>query len=162
MLKYVDTKIVFQEVPDEITLAISLSNCPNECADCHSPYLREDIGEILDANVLHKLIGENNGITCLCFMGGDGSYDYINELAFILKDTYSTLKVAWYSGSELFFFQDIINPEYFDYIKTGCYIKERGPLNNKNTNQRMYRINHSQNNKFEDITYKFWRNEARN
>ena len=28
MLKYVDTDIVFQEFPDEVTLAINLSNCP--------------------------------------------------------------------------------------------------------------------------------------
>ena len=30
MLKYVNTGIVFQEIPDEVTLAINISNCP-----CH-------------------------------------------------------------------------------------------------------------------------------
>ena len=28
MLKYVDSKVVFAEIPDEITLAINISNCP--------------------------------------------------------------------------------------------------------------------------------------
>ena len=48
MLKYVDTKIVFREVPDEITLCINISNCPCHCKGCHSPYLAEDIGTVLD------------------------------------------------------------------------------------------------------------------
>ena len=47
MLKYVDTKVVFQEIPDEITLAINISNCPCHCPGCHSSYLAEDIGNAL-------------------------------------------------------------------------------------------------------------------
>ena len=47
MLKYVDTKVTFSEVPDEISLCISISNCPNHCKGCHSPYLAEDIGKPL-------------------------------------------------------------------------------------------------------------------
>lgn len=31
MLKYVNTGIVFQEIPDETTLAINISNCPCAC-----------------------------------------------------------------------------------------------------------------------------------
>lgn len=41
MLKYVNTDIVFQEFPDEVTLAINLSNCPCHCPGCHSSYLWE-------------------------------------------------------------------------------------------------------------------------
>lgn len=164
-MKYVDTRIVFQEVPDRITLAISISNCPNSCEGCHSSYLKEDIGEPLDANVLHKLIGDNNGINCVCFMGGDANPEYINELAYIIKETYPNLKVAWYSGKV-----DIdrnINLRFFDFIKTGPYIEERGPLTSKHTNQRMYKIIHLMGDDglsedFEDITYKFWRNETKN
>jgi predicted enzyme involved in methoxymalonyl-ACP biosynthesis len=47
MLKYVDTKVVFVEVPDEITLAISISGCPCFCEGCHSAYLAKDIGKEL-------------------------------------------------------------------------------------------------------------------
>ena len=36
MLKYVNHDIVFQEFPDEVTLAINLSCCPNGCTGCHS------------------------------------------------------------------------------------------------------------------------------
>ena len=41
MLKYVDTKVVFAEVPDEVTLAINISNCPCHCDGCHSEYLAD-------------------------------------------------------------------------------------------------------------------------
>ena len=47
MLKYTDYDIVFQEIPDEVTLAINLSNCPNRCKGCHSPYLQQNVGEAL-------------------------------------------------------------------------------------------------------------------
>ena len=45
MLKYVDYDIAFQEIPDEVTLAINLSNCPHR-AGCHSPHC-DDIGKNL-------------------------------------------------------------------------------------------------------------------
>ena len=44
MLKYVNSSVVFQEIPDEVTLAINISNCPCHCPGCHSKYLWEDIG----------------------------------------------------------------------------------------------------------------------
>ena len=51
-----------------------------------------------------------------------------------------------------------------DYLKVGPYIPERGGLNNKHTNQKMYKITETfDKNKmytnFEDITYKFWPKE---
>ena len=58
-MKYVDVRIVFQEVPDEITLAINISGCTCHCEGCHSPYLAEDIGEHLDNETLNRLIEEN-------------------------------------------------------------------------------------------------------
>ena len=47
MLKYYNYDIVFQEYPDEVTLAINLTLCPNRCVGCHSAFLRDDIGEEL-------------------------------------------------------------------------------------------------------------------
>jgi len=39
MLKYTTAQVVFSEIPDEITLAINLSNCPIHCPNCHSKEL---------------------------------------------------------------------------------------------------------------------------
>ena len=55
MLKYVDVKEVFAEIPDEITLAISISQCPLRCKGCHSQYLWEDIGDELNTESLSAL-----------------------------------------------------------------------------------------------------------
>ena len=58
MLRYADYDIVFQEIPDEVTLAINLSNCPNHCKGCHSAYLMEDVGEPLTEESLSTLLGK--------------------------------------------------------------------------------------------------------
>ena len=56
MLKYTDFKITFAEIPDEISLCINISNCPCLCKNCHSSYLAKDIGIILTAAEVEKLI----------------------------------------------------------------------------------------------------------
>ena len=62
-MKYVDAKVVFAEIPDEITLAISISGCPCHCKGCHSAYLAEDIGVPLSEAELTLLIKANEGIS---------------------------------------------------------------------------------------------------
>ena len=56
MLKYHSTYIGFREIPDEISLCINLTNCPNNCKGCHSPWLLEDIGIPLTYNEILNLI----------------------------------------------------------------------------------------------------------
>lgn len=138
MIKYTTTEVVFREVPDEVTLAINISNCPIRCPDCHSKELWEDIGTKLTQVELDKLISENNGITCVAFMGGDSDPEHIEILSKAIKEHYPELKVAWYSGRDL---KDIktSNLRYLDYIKTGPYIKGF-PLDNSNTNQEFNKI----------------------
>ena len=158
MLKYVNTMVTFSEVPDEISLCIEISNCPCHCMNCHSSYLAEGIGEELTLDKIYKLIDNNEGITCICFMGGDSSPKEIDMFARLIKDLYD-IKVAWYSGKQEL--SKDINLSNFNYVKLGPYIEELGPLNSKTTNQRMYRVayNHYDDGtsgyELEDITYKF-------
>ena len=35
-IKYVIDEVVFREFPDEVTLALNISGCPNHCPGCHS------------------------------------------------------------------------------------------------------------------------------
>lgn len=156
MLKYTNAEVTFAEIPDEITLAINISNCPCHCEGCHSPYLAEDIGEPLDLQHLTDLIDGNRGISCVCIMGGDANPSEVDDIAQDIREYYPNLKVGWYSGrQELSKEVDLCN---FDYVKLGPYIKERGPLNCKTTNQVMLEIDVVQNTVFtKDITAKFWK-----
>lgn len=155
MLKYVDTKVVFAEIPDEITLAINISGCPCNCRGCHSSYLAGDIGELLCVSTLNQLIFDNKGVTCVAFMGGDANPFEVNVLAKAIKENTNS-KVAWYSGRQEL--SEDIELKNFDYIKLGPYIEEFGPLNSKTTNQKMYKVvKQNGNYKLVDITNKFWK-----
>lgn len=157
MLKYVDTKVVFAEIPDEITLAINISGCPCNCKGCHSSYLAKDIGEPLDLQHLTNLIDSNKGISCVCIMGGDANPSEVDDIAQDIKEYYPELKVGWYSGRQEL--SKDIELGNFDYIKLGPYIEEFGPLNSKTTNQRFYKVS---NGELVDITSKFWKHETEN
>ncbi|WP_294083921.1 anaerobic ribonucleoside-triphosphate reductase activating protein [Proteiniphilum sp. UBA5384] len=148
MLKYIDYNIVFQEIPDEVTLAVNLSNCPYRCKGCHSPYLQQDIGKELTDSELNGLLQKyEKAITCLCFMGGDANAGDVYQLAdFIRESRGGKIKTAWYSGNDKLTEHCI---EHFDFVKTGPYIEALGGLDKMTTNQRLYRI---ENGSITDIT----------
>lgn len=151
MLKTTGYDIVFQEIPNEISLAINISNCPNHCPGCHSPYLQQDIGEVLTLNLLSEWIDNyKDAITCVVFMGGDSDLETIYECAVYIESEYPNLKIAQYSGREEL---DKRCVEYLDFIKLGPYKKELGSLKSRTTNQRLYKIENGQLN---DITSSFW------
>ena len=150
-MKYADTKIVMQEIPDEVTLAINISNCPCHCKGCHSPYLAEDVGTDLTFEELLRLCSKNTGITCVSFMGGDSEPSYINRLAEVLKEGEPSIRTAWYSGRDTI--SNEINLENFDYIKVGRYDGFLGPLNSRTTNQRLYKV---MDGRLFDMTDRFW------
>jgi len=158
-MKYTDIQIGFQEFPDEISLLINISNCPFHCPECHSPELWEDIGTELTKKELNNLIKFNKGITCIGFMGGaKDTYNLLN-LSIYIRNKFPNIKIGWYTGHlEI---PEIIseNLMYFDYIKVGPYIKEKGGLDNPNTNQKFYYV---KDRKLIDWTYKFWKNGNNN
>lgn len=170
MIKYVpeDTSIVFEEIPGEVTLAINISNCPHHCPGCHSPYLREDVGEELNGETLVNLIVSNRWITCVLFMGEGKDEERLFYLIELIRRLWGrSLKIGLYTGSEHvseFLWENL------DYIKLGPYIEEFGPLNSKNTNQHLYKHDISETHEFSsakldgkfrpywtDITDMFWK-----
>lgn len=140
MLRFVNYNIVFQEVPGEVTLAINLSNCPNRCRGCHSPYLQQDTGAILDVDVLTGLLEKyGDDITCVCFMGGDSSPCEVEYFArFVRNASKGRIKTGWYSGKEAF--PAGCSLRNFDYLKLGPYLEQSGGLGSSTTNQRFYHI----------------------
>lgn len=139
-LKYQGAAVVFQEVPDEISLAINISGCPRNCEGCHSPHLREYMGYFLRDNI-DALIMENSGITCVCFMGGDQNLHELRKIVRRIRKKWPRLKIALYTGADdedsLIEIGEKIKP---DYLKFGPYRENRGPLNKPGTNQRFLKI----------------------
>lgn len=154
-MKYTGYSLSFQEVPGEVSLAISISNCPFRCSGCHSAYLQTDVGEILTSEILDTLLNPFYSkhtvkpvITCIVFFGGEQHHKEFIELALYIHSL--GLKVCLYTGAELSDIpKDIV--EVCDYIKTGQYIAELGPLTKSTTNQKLYDIISNLN-----ITHKFW------
>lgn len=164
MLKYLYCKEVFQEVPGEITLGISISGCTIRCPACHSRELWEDKGTPLTWDNLNAIINIHHGITCLLLMGGEHDIDALTELFYHAR---RYVRTAWYCGLD-----NIPNDkkgilQYLDYVKIGHYDPDLGGLDSPSTNQRLFEYN-----KFfsdctvpfgmgwRDITYKFWGNET--
>lgn len=153
MLKYVGYDIVFREIPDETTLAINLSLCPNHCEGCHSPYLWDDRGSELTEKALDDMISGFVGeVTCICFMGGDNDPAAVASLAKHVHEHFrGQFLTAWYSGKPAF--PANLDPTVFNFVKLGPYIPRFGPLDKPTTNQRLYRI--LPDGKREDITARF-------
>lgn len=141
-LKYIGCDVVFQEIPDEVSLAFSISGCPNHCDGCHSPWLREDIGKPLTWDNVQEEIGEyHGGITAILFLGGDADPGALVDLADRVHMEYNDkYRVAWYSGCDEPSIDDIV---HFDYVKVGHYDKSLGGLDSKTTNQRLYQVTYS-------------------
>ena len=135
-MKFVDWDIVFQEVPDEVTLAINISACPHRCTGCHSPHLWEDIGEPLTEETIDEWLMRYASVTCVGLMGGDADIEAVCRMARYIRQ--KGKKVAWYTGYACLPADFPIAD--FDYIKTGPYIQTLGGLRSARTNQRFYKI----------------------
>ncbi len=154
MVKYYNYDIVFAEFPDETTLALNITGCPNRCLGCHSPHLQNDCGRLLDEQAINGLLDcYGTAITCVGFMGGDAEPAEIERLAAFIRQARPELRIGWYSGRREL--PDGIRTDRFDYIKLGPWIETLGPLTSPTTNQRLYRI-HSDGTR-EDITARFFR-----
>lgn len=155
MVKYCSTAITFAEVPDEISLSIQITNCQNRCEGCHSPFLRNDFGLNLMEDLSDLIVKYKDQITCVCFMGEGKDKCALQSCLDIVK-SYG-LKTCVYSGGK----NRGIPYRNLDYFKVGPYEADKGGLNSKTTNQKMYKFINSPHGgiRIEDITYKFWPRE---
>lgn len=156
-MKYLYCKEVFSEVPGEITLALSISNCQIKCKGCNQKELWEDIGSILDSSVLKTLLRRHRGITCVLFMGsGNKEYQVLNSLA--MEAHKNGLKVAVYLGEDNI--PEELDKSYFDYIKIGHWDISKGGLDSPTTNQKMYFLEHQGDGTYLEtcINHKFLKN----
>ena len=154
MLTYVDTDIVFQELPDEVTLAVNLAGCPCRCPGCHSKHLWANNGTPLTADALDTLIASQStasglNITCVSLMGGDAAPGEVNTLLGHVRQRFPQLHTSWWSGRSMR--SPLVSLDNLDYLKLGPYLRHLGPLRSSRTNQRLYRVVAAH---LEDITHR--------
>lgn len=153
MLRAFDTAIVLQEVPNEITLAVSITGCSHRCEGCHSKYLwNGETGIPILPHLNIWMEPYKKYITCVCFLGGDQDQEELIKLCEIVHQ--AGLKTCLYTGYDSM--SDLITPllNELDYVKIGRYIQEKGPLNDPKTNQRFYQK--GQDVSWIDVTDRFW------
>lgn len=149
---YSSVQVVFQEVPNEISLAISISGCQLKCSGCHSAFTWDDTyGKPLTFEILSELINKYRGyITCLIFYGGEWELDTLTS--FLNVAISHDLKTCLYTGLEISNFE-LHFLKSLSYIKTGRYNQQLGGLNSIKTNQKFYKL--SSGNIIEDLTTSF-------
>lgn len=164
MLKFHSYDIYLSEIPDEISLGISVLGCDIHCKDCHSSYLWDinsiDTGTKLNWYFLDELIHYHHNISCILFFGGEWDMYHLSNLLFNIKFWYkNNLSTALYTGRDLNYINNLNKAynfyDYLDYLKVGPYIKELGGLQNPNTNQKLYKL--SKQITFIDKTSEFWK-----
>jgi len=137
-LRYSYPQEVFQEIPGELTLALSISGCNLHCKGCHSSETWDpNFGKILDINELEMLL--NKHISCVLFYGGEWNIKELTKMLVYVKA--KGLKTALYTGRESDYFDEFDEViSNLNYIKVGRYIEKLGGLKSPETNQRIIKL----------------------
>lgn len=163
MLRYLDYGIYPVEIPNELSLGISLLGCDVHCPYCHSQHTWDvnSIGKGRDLTIsdLRHMIESQKHISCVLFFGGEwNAQDLIKKLLYI-NDFRPDLCTALYTGRDLDFIKEKRIIEHLNYLKVGPYNASLGGLRSKTTNQRLYTIKDGEIEN--DITPTFWREYGR-
>lgn len=136
-MNYLTRQIVFQEVPDEISLSYLITGCNLRCQGCHSSdSWSSKAGQILtEEQYILDLKKHANWITCVLFMGGE--WHSLELLRFLEIAQEAGFKTALYTGSQSVS-ETIL--EKLDYLKTGPYIQHLGGLSSTSTNQKLIEV----------------------
>lgn len=137
-LRFSVEQIVWQEVPNEVSLAFLFSGCPLRCQGCHSAdSWKAGQGTVLTEAYLASRLKRYRGlISCVLFMGGEW---VPTQLRIMLEAAgRAGLRTCLYTGLEREELEavsgDII--PYLTYLKTGRWRAELGGLESPRTNQR--------------------------
>lgn len=133
MLNFTAENIVFLEVPDEVSLAYTISGCTLGCKGCHSSdSWHKDNGLALSLDYFSQRLETYQGlISCILFLGGEWQLATLLPLLKLAKS--QQLHTCLYTGL------DEVPPALKDeltYLKTGRWLAELGGLESPITNQR--------------------------
>lgn len=154
-MRFVSCRLVFQEVPDEISLAFLVAGCPVGCLGCHSAASwKADRGEELSASALARLLDRHKRVlTCVVFLGGEWAEE---DLVARLDEARARgLKTCLYTGLEEEQVSEALKSR-LDFLKVGPYRAERGGLQDPGTNQKFIDLHNK-----EVLNYRFQRQGGR-
>ena len=134
-MRFTQARLVFQEVPDEISLAFLITGCPVRCPGCHSAASwKENSGTDLTIEALEALLVRHARVlTCVVFLGGEWHEPELLELLDHIRTR--GFKTCLYTGLEEREVPMSIRAR-LDFLKVGPYRAERGGLQDPNTNQK--------------------------
>ena len=131
-------QVVLQEVPDEISLALSISGCNLNCKGCHSSETFDPkFGEELSLSKLAQMIDHQKYITCVLFYGGEWLIEELEVFIDYVKSR--KLKVCLFTGRNLEYFS-VEFLSKLDFIKVGRYRESLGGLKSEQTNQKFIKL----------------------
>lgn len=139
MLKFYNKQVVFQEVPNEISVSFSVAGCRLNCPGCSwKTAVLSMMEKELSDEYYCKVLKDYQGLaSCVLFYGGEWeSEDLIHKLQIAKQMGYKT---CLYTGLNL----EKVKPEIvseLNYIKVGPYIASLGGLNSPTTNQRLINL----------------------
>ena len=128
--------VVFQEVPNEISLCFSITGCKVGCKGCHSTELWDQQNGLKLTNQLFiQYLKQYQGlISCVVFFGGEWQPSALIEKLLIAKNF--GLKTCLYSGEEAGEkYIDLRITQHLNFLKTGAWRPELGGLASSTTNQ---------------------------
>ena len=159
MLKYLNYQILPNEIPNELSLGISILGCPQHCEGCHSPHLwdvnSKSLGRDLDMAEWDALRTLQNGFSCVLFMGGDWNPSDLTK-SILEASTALEMPCALYSGQEFDILKETLDLRLLKYLKWGAYRKDLGGLQSRITNQQIWRLEDGV--PVENLNHYFWRN----
>ena len=143
-MRFSSFQVVFQEIPNEISLAFQIVGCPLRCIGCHSSDLwNSHAGNEMNPTHLAALLEKyRNYITCVLFLGGE--WDAGALIQQLDQARSAGFKTALYTGLEFL----EVAPEIMqrlDYLKYGAYVADRGPLSSPDTNQKIINLKTNEN-----------------
>lgn len=134
-MRYAIARTVFQEVPDEVSVAFLVTGCPMGCRGCHSSDAWNGArGRELDEAAIDGWIERSRGLlSCVLFLGGE--WDPAGLKRMLDHARSRGLKTCLYTGLEL----EQIDPELaarLDFLKVGPWVADLGGLGSPRTNQK--------------------------
>ena len=150
VLNSFEPQILFQEVPDHVSLGFTITGCQLRCKGCHSKDTWSELAgsPLSDDKFINHIKHYFGLISCVLFFGGEWQ---MNELqAKLLIARKYNLNTCLYTGLEEV---PTSLKHLLTFLKTGPYIRELGGLNQPTTNQRFIELATGQvlNYKFQEL-----------